>query len=64
MEIDGKAPFAVEGIETPCETWYKVFGDLTDSTKTPLIVLHGGPAASFKYLLLLHTVLDLVIFYD
>jgi proline-specific peptidase len=64
MAIEGKAPFAVEGIETPCETWYKVFGDLKDSTQTPLIVLHGGPAAGHEYLLSLHTLSDLVIFYD
>jgi proline-specific peptidase len=64
MAIEGKAPFAVEGIESPCETWYKVFGDLKDATKTPLIVIHGGPAAGHEYLLALHSLLDVVVFYD
>lgn len=32
----------------PGETWYKVTGDLT-STKTPLVVAHGGPGMSHDY---------------
>ncbi|KAF2651559.1 proline-specific peptidase [Lophiostoma macrostomum CBS 122681] len=61
---EGKAPFAVDGVASTCYTWYKAFGDLTNTTKTPLFVLHGGPAAGHEYLLSLHTLSDLVIFYD
>lgn len=64
LAVEGKAPFAINGIKSPCETWYKVFGNLTDSTKTPLFILHGGPAAGHEYLLGLRTLSELVIFYD
>jgi len=64
MAVEGKAPFAIAGVTSSCSTWYKVFGDLTDSTKIPLFVLHGGPAAGHDYLLSLRTLSELVIFYD
>jgi len=32
------------------ETWYRVVGDLT-SSKTPVIVLHGGPGAAHNYVI-------------
>lgn len=64
MAVEGKAPFTIDGITSPCYTWYKVFGELTDTTKTPLFVLHGGPAAGHEYLLSLSTLLEPVIFYD
>ena len=41
---EGKVPFSVSGLDKPCNTWYKTFGDLR-SGKNPLIVLHGGPGA-------------------
>ncbi|KAI0315990.1 proline iminopeptidase [Amylostereum chailletii] len=46
---EGTAPFPYHG-ET-FQTYYKVFGDLTDTTRTPLVVLHGGPGLSHDYLL-------------
>jgi L-proline amide hydrolase len=64
MMVEGKAPFAIEGVPSSCYTWYKIFGDFTDSTKTPLFVLHGGPAAGHEYLLSLRTLSESVIFYD
>ena len=33
------------------QTFYKVFGDLKETTRTPLVVLHGGPGLSHDYLL-------------
>lgn len=62
---EGLAPFPVEGLSEPCQTWYKVIGDLGTSA-VPLIVLHGGPGASHDYLLPL---VDLtpatpLVFYD
>src|ERR1700677_2786247 len=38
--------------DKPCQTWYKVIGDLkTSSTGRPLVTLHGGPGACHNYLL-------------
>lgn len=45
---EGKMPFAIGG-ET-FETYYKVFGDLKSSTRTPLVVLHGGPGIAHDYM--------------
>jgi L-proline amide hydrolase len=28
------------------QTWYRVTGDLASATKTPVVVLHGGPGAT------------------
>ncbi|KAF7959163.1 hypothetical protein EAE96_002678 [Botrytis aclada] len=62
---EGVAEFIVPGISKPCQTWYKVFGDLTTS-QTPLIVLHGGPGACHEYLLPLEDLAPCIplIFYD
>lgn len=62
---EGHATFHVEGLSEPCQTWYKVFGDLTTSA-TPLIVLHGGPGACHEYLLPLTDLAPLtpLVFYD
>ena len=32
-------------------TWYTVYGDLKSSTRTPLVILNGGPGCSYHYLL-------------
>jgi L-proline amide hydrolase len=64
MAVEGKAPFAIDGITSSCYTWYKVFGDLTDPTKTPLFVLHGGPGAGHECLVSLNSLSELVILYD
>ncbi|KAF3765731.1 proline-specific peptidase [Cryphonectria parasitica EP155] len=61
----GYATFKVDGLSEPCQTWYKVFGDLTKPA-TPLIILHGGPGACHDYLLPLADLASSmpVIFYD
>ena len=49
------------------QTYYKVFGDLENRTRTPVIVLHGGPGLSHDYTLPLADLTDnsyVVIFYD
>lgn len=46
----GKIPFAIPSIDTPCYTFYKVFGDLSSKTP-PIIFLHGGPGGGHDYLL-------------
>ncbi|TGO55325.1 hypothetical protein BOTNAR_0247g00170 [Botryotinia narcissicola] len=62
---EGLAEFIVPGISKPCQTWYKVAGDLTTS-QTPLIVLHGGPGACHEYLLPLEDLAPSIplVFYD
>lgn len=51
--MEGTIPFSVEGIDEPCHTWYKVYGDLkaTPENTTPLILYPGGPGACHEYLL-------------
>ncbi|KAI1146039.1 Alpha/Beta hydrolase protein [Nemania diffusa] len=65
MTTEGVAQFIVPGIGSPCETWYKVVGDL-GSDKIPLIVVHGGPGACHDYLLPLTDLAPLmpIVFYD
>jgi len=59
----GKIPF-----RDSYETWYQVYGDLSNAKHPPLIFLHGGPGVPGRYLL---TIGDLwtthgipVVFYD
>ncbi len=33
------------------QTWYRITGDLETASKTPVVVLHGGPGASHNYTL-------------
>ncbi len=33
------------------QTWYRVSGDLEAATKTPVVILHGGPGATHNYTL-------------
>ncbi|KAI0380511.1 proline-specific peptidase [Hypomontagnella monticulosa] len=47
--MEGIIPFSVNGLSKPCQTWYKVVGDLQSAI--PLVVLHGGPGACHEYLL-------------
>lgn len=61
---EGEIPFVVDG-ETH-HTWYRTFGDIKDTRRTPVVVLHGGPGFSHDYLL---PISDLstsrpIIFYD
>ncbi|KAI0729425.1 proline iminopeptidase [Fomitopsis betulina] len=63
--IEGFAPLDVPDAGKPCQTYYKVFGDLY-SGKVPIVVLNGGPASTHDYML---SFADLaphapVIFYD
>ena len=62
---EGFAPLDVPNAGKPCQTYYKVVGDLS-SGKVPLIVLNGGPGCSHDYML---SFADLassapVVFYD
>ncbi|KAI0150559.1 alpha/beta-hydrolase [Xylariaceae sp. FL1272] len=64
---EGKIPYDAKGAGKPCETYYKVVGDLNPGV-TPVIALHGGPGGGHEYL---HPLTDLytnfglpVIFYD
>jgi len=63
---EGTLPFAYQG--DAFETYYKVFGDLSNRTRTPLVVVHGGPGISHDYLLpisdLASTTNIPIIFYD
>ncbi|KIW93026.1 uncharacterized protein Z519_06875 [Cladophialophora bantiana CBS 173.52] len=66
---EGRVPFSHPSLPKPCETWYKVYGDLTSSsTGRPLVILHGGPGMGHNYLLNLHRLSDQygipVVFYD
>lgn len=46
---EGTIPFTYRG-ET-YQTYYRIFGDLTNHTRTPLVALHGGPGLIHDYLL-------------
>lgn len=48
---EGTAPFAIPGVEESCSTFYKVYGDISSSNATPLVVVHGGPGAGHNYML-------------
>jgi len=45
---EGSVTFSILGLDKPCSTWYKIFGDL-NSDKVPLIILHGGSGACHEY---------------
>lgn len=48
---EGKVAFHIpDHPDILCETYYKIFGDLTSGT-APLIILHGGPGVGHEYLL-------------
>jgi proline-specific peptidase len=63
---EGTISISIPNAGRPCETWYKIVGDL--SSGIPLIALHGGPGAGHEYLLSLtdlHTKFRIpVLFYD
>jgi proline-specific peptidase len=64
---EGTVSFEVPSAGKPCETWYKIVGDLS-SNITPLVTIHGGPGMSHDYMLQLSDLNELygipVIFYD
>ncbi|KAI0837039.1 proline-specific peptidase [Hypoxylon sp. FL0890] len=63
---EGFVEFNAPGVPKPCQTWYKVVGDLNSSNTIPLIILHGGPGAAHDYLLPLTDLTPDVtlVFYD
>ena len=48
---EGTFPFPRPSAGKPCLTWYKVFGTLSNTKSTPLILIHGGPGLSSDYLI-------------
>ena len=66
----GRISFTPPGTDLQCETSYRIWGSLSDTTndKPPLICLHGGPGATSVYmtpLSLLHVDYNIpVIIYD
>ena len=48
---EGTVPFDVPGLEKPCKTWYRTIGPLSSNSRTPLLILHGGPGACHEYML-------------
>lgn len=49
---EGRVAFKHPSLPKPCETWYKVVGDLKSSASgRPLVTLHGGPGMAHNYLL-------------
>ena len=62
----GTVDFAYQG-ET-YQTWYKVYGDLKNTSRPPIIILHGGPGMSHDYLLPMSDLCSIAniptIFYD
>jgi len=49
--VEGEIDFHVPAAGKPCKTFYKVFGNLTTRTRTPVVLLHGGPGAGHEYML-------------
>jgi proline-specific peptidase len=58
---EGTILFPIPNISKPCETYYKTIGDLSDTSRTPLVIVHGGPGTGHAYLLPL---VDLAQLYD
>ena len=50
---EGYAPIYINSLDIrePYKTYYKVIGDLANTTTPPLIVLHGGPGTGHEYML-------------
>lgn len=66
-EKEGTIPFSIPGISKPCETWYKIIGDLKSGI-TPCVIVHGGPGFTHDYLIQLKDLNERygipVVFYD
>ncbi|CCM04106.1 uncharacterized protein FIBRA_06266 [Fibroporia radiculosa] len=64
---DGHIPYSVPAAGKPCQTYYRIFGDLSSGV-TPVIALHGGPGATHTYILPVSDLTSLhgipVVFYD
>lgn len=63
---EGTLPFTIPSISQPCETWYRIYGSLEDTTLTPVVALHGGPGCTSDYISVLGAALSPrpVIIYD
>lgn len=63
---EGLIPFKHAASGKTYETWYKVFGQLSNPSQKPIIVVHGGPGLTHNYLLPTQDLAPLrpVIFYD
>ncbi|KAI0813174.1 Alpha/Beta hydrolase protein [Xylaria sp. FL0064] len=52
----------------PCNTWYRIVGDLNEAVKSPVIALHGGPGSGHDSMVALTELYEKwgipVIFYD
>lgn len=48
-ETTGFSDFAVDN--RIFKTWYKIVGDISNSNRRPLVVLHGGPGLTHDYML-------------
>ncbi|EIW80650.1 proline iminopeptidase [Coniophora puteana RWD-64-598 SS2] len=46
---EGTMDFDVPSVGKRCQTWYKIYGDLADHSRTPTIILHGGPGYPHYY---------------
>lgn len=50
------------------QTWYKTYGNIKNSSRPPLVILHGGPGMSHDYLIPMSDLTPLAniptIFYD
>ncbi|KPI36326.1 L-amino acid amidase [Cyphellophora attinorum] len=66
--IEGNVTFQHSSLPRDSQTWYKAVGDLSDQSKVPLVILHGGPGAGHNYLTNLDTLTTVhgtpTIFYD
>jgi proline-specific peptidase len=66
--VEGFLDYTPATAGKPCQTWYKVHGDLKSGVR-PLVVVHGGPGLSHDYM---DTIADLaappysvpMVFYD
>lgn len=68
---EGTVGFKHPSLPKPCETWYKIYGDIKSSRSgRPLVTLHGGPGMAHNYLLSLSALAEKadygipVVFYD
>lgn len=65
---EGKIDFAVPSIDTPCQTYYKIIGNISPTGPPPIVILHGGPGTGHDYCLPFSNLWSLygipVIFYD
>lgn len=64
----GEIDFIVPSTRQATKTWYKVYGDLSNRKRRPLVVLHGGPGVVHDYMLSLSDLWTKneipVVFYD